>query len=63
MAYGKYFLPIGVASCAAIALGLYLGNQCGDLTGEPERTLFFGGVIVGCINVVLAAILPKDKSD
>lgn len=59
MYYGKYFLPIGIGSVLAIALGLYLGKQNGDLTGEPERTLFFGGLVVGCINVLLAAILPK----
>ena len=56
--HGKFFWVTG-ASIIAIALGLYIGSQKGSLTGEPQRTLFFGGLILGCINVVLAAIFDK----
>ena len=59
MNYGKYFLPIGGASVLSIALGLYLATHGGDLTGKLGFIIFFGGVVVGCINVFLAAILPK----
>ena len=59
MNYMKLFPWIGAASLAAIVLGLTMGE---DLKGEPQRTLFFGGVIVGCINVLLAALL-KNKRD
>jgi len=49
----KYFLIIGVVSIIAIALGLFLGDQEGSLEGQPENMLFFGGVIVGCLNAFL----------
>ena len=65
MNYMKLFPWIGAASLAGIFLGLTMGE---DLKGEPERTLFFGGVIVGCLNVVIVGLLSlfgkfRDKED
>ena len=55
MNYLKLFPWSAAASAASLFLGLYIAED--DLRGEPERTLFFGGVIVGCLNVFIFGLL------
>ena len=58
----KKFISIQVASTIAIFIGLYLTEELGN---EFAKIIFFAGVIVGCLNVLIGGIIglftsPRD---
>tara|TARA_B100000886_G_C20313360_1_gene444827 strand:+ start:123 stop:326 length:204 start_codon:yes stop_codon:yes gene_type:complete len=50
------FFVIGAISVIAIFLGLFARDTLGP---DFSNILFFGGVIVGCINVLVGAVLRR----
>ena len=51
------FLYIGLASVAAIGIGLFARDSLGE---DIANVCLFGGVIVGCINVLVAPFIKRD---
>lgn len=51
------FLYIGLACLAAIGLGLFAR----DVLGKDIANVFlFGGVIIGCLNVLITPFIKRD---
>jgi len=52
-----YFFYFGMGSLVAIGLGLFARDALGK---DIANVLLFGGVIVGCLNVLAAPFMKKD---
>ena len=50
------FLPIGAISVVSIFSGLFARDALGV---DLAKILLFGGVIVGCLNVLIAGIIKR----